>query len=75
MNTVKSNYDTSPALGDYNLGMIGWHAPGNFYAIFTADKCWMSLTTGERYFSEGITMQNAHMHILPPGTVVTITVG
>ena len=69
MNTVKSNYDTSPALGDYDLGMIGWHAPGNFYAIFTADKCWMSLTTGERY------MQNAPMHILPPGTVVTITVG
>ena len=68
MNTVKSNYDTSPALGDYYPGLIGRHIQGGFYVIFMENDRWMNLASGESY------NKDAPIELPPLGTVVTLTV-
>ena len=72
MNTVQSAYDTAPKPEqEHALGALGWFTPGNFYAIYTSEHCWVSLATGLAYTAY---KHNAPVRVLPPGTVVTLTV-
>ena len=68
MNTAHSNYIKNIAIEPIVVGTLGWHAPSNFYVIYTSARSWVSLTTGDVY------MRDAPMRILPPGTSVTLTV-
>ena len=71
MNTVKSAYDTAPKPNpEYALGALVWFTPGNCYAIYTDEKRWVSLGTGGTYTS----YKHHAVKVLPPGTVVTLTV-
>ena len=75
MNTVQSAYDTTPkSEPEYRLGALGWFTPGNFYAIYTDEKRWVSLGTGATYTSYTSYKNHRPVKVLPPGTVVTLKV-
>ena len=69
MTNVHSNYIKNIAIEPIVVGTLGWLAPGDLYVIYTSDRSWVSLTTGDVY------MREAPIRILPRGTSVTLTVG